>query len=159
MCKHITARQRQRAHLLGFASQRDRSSLAAAAKKGTPGAAGVRARARVARTRVGGRGTWVLIFPRGDVYVAALTLALSTQGARRFISTRCVRQAAGAQDITVCCMQRETARMRRAARRPARSSYAASDGRHATRGYVEPRHARFTPAACQDAAGSMPAVA
>lgn len=46
-------------------------------------------------------------------------------------------QAAGAPDITDRCVQCEPARRRCAARWPAWSSSAASDGQHATRGYVE----------------------
>jgi len=98
-----------------------------------------------------------LLFPRGGVYAAALTPALSTQGARRFISARCVRQAAGAQDITVCCMQREPARRRRAARRRwrSRSPASAAGMQHPVMLNAALPHLPRPPARAR--AGSMPA--
>lgn len=97
------------------------ASPRSAASREPLGAAGASSCARELRTRAGGRGDVPLLFPRCDVYVAALTLALSTQGARRFISARCVRQAAGAQDINdlACSASRRGCAAQRVGRRGA----------------------------------------
>jgi hypothetical protein len=101
--------------------------------KGSPRSRGRRVRARAtARANWAGGGTCAHA-PACAARGRADSLCVHTM---RFAHGVHV-QAAGAPDITDRCVQCEPARRRCAARWPAWSSSAASDGQHATRGYVE----------------------
>ena len=110
------------------------SFLAAQLRKwGAPGGGGCELVRAQPRTRAGGRGTWVLFLPRGDVYVAALISALSSEACAALHRARLAAAGGrGARHKRPCVQPRH-----RRARRRARSSSAASDGRHARAVYVE----------------------
>lgn len=133
-CGHgfaVTARQGQRTLRLALRARLAVCALVAQLKGEPPLAGAAGASARNGARELGGRGD---VRSRAGVLARGRADSLCVCRVRQHAAHV---QAAGAPDITDRCVQCEPARRRRAARWPARSSQAASDGQHATRGYVE----------------------